>query len=254
MSKAYVNVIIPKTGRDNFLDVCLFYLDRAASTVGFGVYVYVIDNTKLSLPKYNNIKVKTYQLTTSKIFNKALLLNYGLSVMKQDFWFVSIVDVDMIYSKDFFLRLESIMTKRTYVFSTGVYLSKESTNEMIRSRPEVLSIEGQYPKLSGPSQVTMHNNVLKLFKYIYGDKLYCEDFIGWGGEDSDLSYKSRDMYRKGFIDRSELKYVWYHMYHDNARYNAGVNKCLYIDRKSVNREILDNVFIKNREVNYEQVS
>ena len=254
MSRAYANVIIPKTGRDDFLNVCLFYLDKAASVVDFNVNVYVIDTAKLKIPKYNSIKVKVCQLPASCVFNKALLLNYGLEVMEQDFWFVSIVDVDMMYSQDFFLRLESIMTKRTYVFSTGVYLTKELTDEFIRNRPSILSVRGQYPEMSGPSQVTMHNNVYKMFKSIYGSSIYCEDFFGWGGEDSDLSYRAREMHKAGLIYRSELKYAWYHMYHDNDRYNAVANRYLYVNRKALNKDILDRFLIKNREVRYEQVS
>lgn len=254
MSKAYINVIIPKTGRDTFLDVCLFYLDKAASAVDLVVNVYVIDTKNLELPSYKNIKVTSHQLPAHKMFNKALLLNCGLGIMEQDFRFVSVVDVDMIYSKDFFLRLESTVMKRTYVFSTGVYLNEKDTEEFIHNRPDIVSIEGAYPRISGPSQVTMHNNVYKTFQNIYGDKLYCEDFVGWGGEDSDLSYRAREMHKAGLINRVELNYAWYHMYHNNPRPNAVMNRNLYLHRKALSKGMLHKFLIKNREVDYEQVS
>lgn len=254
MPKAHANVIIAKTGRDTFLDVCLFYLDKAASVVNFNVNVYVIDTKSLHLPTYKSIKVKAHQLAEQKLFNKAILLNYGLNVMKRGFWFVSIIDVDMIYSQDFFVRLGSTMTKWGYIFSTGVYLTKKETEEFICNRPETVSIIGEYPKISGPSQVTMHSNVYQLFNSIYGSKLYCEEFAGWGGEDSDLSYRAREMHKAGLIYRQELTYVWYHMYHDNDKRNAIINKNLYLDRKALNKDMLQKFLNKNREVCYEQVS
>lgn len=250
MEKAQINVVIPKSGRDSHLNLCLYYLDKAASLINHSVVVYVVDTSSIEVPVCKHITVTPIVLPRKQpVFNKSELLNYGLEVMDKDFWFVSIIDVDMLYVKDFFLRLQSTVTNKTYIFSTGVYLDQEETNNFLTTKKEINKVVGNYPEVSGPSQVTLHNELLQLFKDIYGDKLYCEDFNGWGGEDSDLSYRSRDMERNGLIVRKELRYMWYHMYHNNHRINCLINKALYVNRKAENKKLLDNFLHRiNKEV------
>jgi hypothetical protein len=216
-----VNIVIAKRGRDNYLSLCLHYIRRAGEHQNLNIDIYVVDDSivpcdKTFLKGTTNINVYyTHLEQTSNHFNKAKLLNYGLEIMNQDFRWLSIVDVDMIYSAHFFSVINSLTSLRSYIITTGNYLDKALTDYYMLTLDEPNTYEGI--KCSGASQISISPEVYKLFKSIYGDKMYCEDFISWGGEDSDISFKSVDLQRYNLIDRRKIESMWLHLQHNQSK-------------------------------------
>ena len=215
-----INIIIAERDRDDCLSVCLHHLDIANSGKLYNVIVYVVSDRRSTLVHCENIYVFMYYFPTlTKYFNKAALLNYGLEVMVPDFDWLSIVDVDMMYNPKFFNTIDMNISDRSYLVSTGTQLSNGDV----------------YP---GASQISISRTVYELFQNIYGEKLYCEDFEGWGGEDSDLSLKSIDMKKEDLIDRRVISDMWIHRNHEKRHENEDYTRQLFEKRRITNKEIL----------------
>ena len=97
-----INVIIANRNRDSYLNICLYYLNLANSDKQYKVNVLVISDVPSKVNKFSNLNIKSILIPVlfSETFNKAKLLNYGLSVMPQSFAFFSIIYVVMIYDKN----------------------------------------------------------------------------------------------------------------------------------------------------------
>jgi hypothetical protein len=216
-----INVIIAERDRGDCLSVCLYHLNAANLDRLYNVDVYVVSDRKVnSNTVCNNINVHLlFFPTLSKYFNKAVLLNYGLEIMKPVFDWVSIVDVDMIYDGQFFRTVDHNMSDRSYIVCTGTQTNSNCV----------------YP---GASQISMSSLVYKLFTTIYKDKLYCENFVGWGGEDSDVSLRSIDLKKAGLIDRKVIRYMWLHIDHSKREENKAANYELFLSRRRTNQELL----------------
>ena len=190
------NVIIAQRGRDAHLKTCLHYLGIAAK--GYDVSVSVVQDDKLDQP-----------------FCKSALLNKGLKEMRQDFDFVSIVDLDMVYRPDFFKIINEI-DDDTYFAALGYALDRDHSEEMIR-RQLSYSTPLSHFVCSGRSQITISKKIYSMFLDILGsEKLYDERFIGWGAEDSALSFLSTTCKRHGLLNKIELPEMWYHMWHEHT--------------------------------------
>lgn len=237
-----VNVIIAKRGRDVYLEKCLQSLELAALEVDFDVDVYVIDDRRLEYtsPIQSTIHVHNFYLCLNHApFNKSKLLNCGLSLMRRPFDWVSIVDVDMIYSREFFKQVSASMVSGACVVSHGVGLSKEDTAKYFRSSDDSFLSSTNSPYFPGASQISLHKRAYKTLTDIYGEKLYCEDFVNWGGEDSDLSFKLKDLNRVGIVKLRNLNDMWIHMYHDRDLINKEINISLFKERRLINKETLN---------------
>jgi hypothetical protein len=244
-----INVIVAKHERDDYLAVCLHYLNIANKSRRYNVDVYIVDDrgrrNNLCL---ENIDIHTLYLPIlDKHFNKAKLLNYGLETMNSGFDWLSIIDVDMIYHTRFFETIDTYMTNRAYIICSGMYLDPKQTEEyknLLIKQPYYSN--GTYP---GASQISMSKQVYELFQKIYGEKLYCEDFIGWGGEDSDVSLRALDLKTLGLIDRIKIKDMWMHMNHDKREENSEFNYLLFEKRRTINRELLRRWKLENPDTN-----
>ncbi len=226
MKKA--NVIIANRGRDEHLNICLKHLNLANVQDKYDVTVYVVYDDvhtieQLVNNKYSHINViRLFKPVLSDEFNKAALLNYGLKVMRQnfsreDFSFVSIVDADMIYSELFFDTIASKAIEKEYIVCHG------------RNH--------DYSVNRGPSQITLTSKLYYLFLEIYGENLYDEAFIGYGAEDSELSFKANDMRDVGLLRKISLPNMWVHMYHEKRTINEK-NIELFNIKRELNKEIL----------------
>ncbi len=152
-------------------------------------------------------------------FNKSKLLNHSLKIMRGDYDAVCVFDIDMIYCSDFFHRVETAMYRGCdYVVCYGQKLSEKRTwiiGEDLPSNEEIFRWEGEAFK--GCSQIVFNQKILKLFRKCFGC-FYDERYEGWGGEDSDLSYKSRLLSEvRGVIKKRQLDKAWCHMFHPSAR-------------------------------------
>ena len=190
------NVIIAQRGRDAHLKTCLHYLGIAAK--GYDVAVSVIQDDKPDQP-----------------FCKSALLNRGLKEMRQDFDFISIVDLDMVYRPDFF-KIISKIGDDIYFISSGYALDRERSEDITYRSPsyEILLSPFTCP---GRSQVTISKKIYSMFLDILdSDKLYDEFFVGWGGEDSALSFLSTICMIHGLLNKIEAPGMWYHLWHEKA--------------------------------------
>ena len=190
-----INVIMAKKGRDEHYKTSLYYL-------------------RLILYGHN---VKLYKTDcTEKIFNKSKALNKSLSEMREDYDFVCVFDVDMIYRYQFFNDIEGLINRGyDYIVSYGMKLSKEDTEDIFKRRHRYFAYNGE--KFQGCSQITLTKKALGVFKTYFGDKLYDEEYKGWGGEDSDLSFKSKILSENNLIKKTSLAAVWFHLWHPESR-------------------------------------
>lgn len=247
--KKNVNVIISKRGRDDYLIVCLHYLNKANAAKRYHINVYVVSDIRYEV-NYTADNIDIRSLFIPRIdndFNKSRLLNYGLRNMDNSFDWLSVVDLDMIYHKYFFNLIDLRMKERSYIITTGrqldIVMTEKYRNFLIEPNYEI------GPIYQGNSQISMSNNVYSLFKKIYGDDLYCEDFCGWGGEDSDVSFKAADMSKEGLIERKKITEMWLHMAHERNLDSRVSNNELFTSRRLKNKELLRRWLDENSNTN-----
>jgi hypothetical protein len=173
------------------------------------------------------------------VFNKSKLLNNSLKTMRQDFDVVCIFDIDMIYNYNFFNQIEKFVHEGfNYIVSYGRKLTKEETENIMVNKPNHFGT--QEKKFKGCSQITMTKPVLNYFLECFGAPLYDEYFEGWGGEDSDLSFKSNLL----DLNKTTLDDVWFHLWHLENRpknYRETDKNSIYFQNKKAGiRKAVDN--------------
>jgi hypothetical protein len=213
-------VLIPKRGRDAHLGACLHYLDNAAETARYPVVVSVVDEgtSKIDANRFRNLIVEHLVVPSSNgiPFQKGHLLNQALNQISQDFTWLSLVDVDMLYSPTFLSSLNDLMTSNSYVISTGHRLNAVNSAWVLAGWPDFGEVQhlAKEDFSACPSQVSMSRDVYELFTDVFGTRQLIEgDYRGWGAEDSELSYKSRLLEAAGLLTRIMLRDSWVHLFH-----------------------------------------
>jgi hypothetical protein len=238
-----INIIVAKRDREEDYDIFLHYLNKIS--VGHDVTVYVTSSkdTLKYPPEYfqflENIFVN-HQHAPAPSFNKSILLNQGLARMRSHYDVVCIMDIDMVYNQGFFTKVESLIKRgHNYIVCSGQNLSEEQTFQVFEKIPEEVHDVGV--QFTGCSQICLTEDALDtledLFGFVYDDK-----FEGWGGEDSDLSYKSSVLHNHALLSKTVLKDVWNHLEHPS--------------RKPVDVENTDNYkrYIENKPIIEKQVT
>lgn len=235
-----INIVIAKRDREENYDIFLYYLNKISR--GHDVKVYVTSSRDtLKYPgdyfKYlENIYVN-HICTPAQGFNKSVLLNQGLTRMSRHRDVVCIMDIDMIYNPDFFAHLQHMIEDGCdYIVSAGQNLNQASTFEIFEKIPNISWIKNMPGQnFTGCSQISMTEHTLDLLLNIFGT-IYDKRFMGWGGEDSDLSYKSTLMSIKGLIDKRKMIGAWNHLKHPSkkpAQVESTPNYKLYVRNKSI---------------------
>lgn len=238
-----VNIVIAKRGRERHLNACLHFLDKCNTRFLFDVSVYVVEDRfseHVNPESYFSIKVCYLFLEEQPLlFNKSKLLNYGFEHMRQDYDWVSVVDVDMIYDPRFLDKINSTLIDNTVCVCNGYDIDLGISMFILNGSyviPDIASLS----KYAGNSQMSMTRNTVLLIKEIYGE-LYCEKFEGWGGEDSDLSFRIYDMVKANLLRRVTFDGMWCHLWHvkerDSETYNN--NTQLFRERREYNQKILE---------------
>lgn len=239
-----INIIIAKKDRESHLGACLHFLNESAKHQVNDIKVYVVDeytsesNTNLPAPNYSHISVHRVKVpSTSDLFNKSCLLNIGLIVMRQQYDWVAIVDVDMVHRETFFTKINTLISDKYQTcvckgFSLDSFHSSILLNgRMVLPDPELTL------RYNGNSQIILTKYAVDLIQDIYGE-LYCEKFKGWGGEDSDMSFRLKDLSKVGLIAQQRVEGVWYHLWHEPRRDVNDRNKRLFDKRRISNLETL----------------
>jgi hypothetical protein len=236
------NVIIPTRGREKYLDHCITNLIIAAS--GKDVSIYIISDENYYVLSKNQdklygegIRVFSYKVQKKyEQFNKSYLINAGLSRMRKDFNYVSIVDADMMYNPNFFDAIIDICKKDVYFISGGYKLNQAAKYWVFEDNwryTDIPKSSGSYTRTTEyendnqlyPSQITLSYNLYnKLLSILQTKSLYHEGFIGWGGEDSYLSFFSRECEKRGIIKKIYLSHIWYHLWHPPAKESKEFDK------------------------------
>jgi hypothetical protein len=240
------NVVITKRKRNEYIEKCLYYLNEAAvysrGKHDINVYVAYDDifepDTKLKCLNIFSIRI---DCNLRQPFHKTRLLNDAHKRMTENYDFLITLDNDIIVKKDFFKQINLVCSSNRMCFLGGIKLTESSTEKIIHDRPDIDDIfnyESQYGQIIEDSRkenrqqayignIALHRKMVEKIKTITAkDELYDERFIGFGGEDSVLSYLSRDLEVTGFAIRAYLPDAWRHMYHrrntDNPYYNENV--------------------------------
>jgi hypothetical protein len=257
------NVIIPVWNREKYLKQCVSGLQHTASIYNmktlFGIFsdISFFDREKntriLIATDEENNDIYNY-LNTTKAYgsdviyvnlnktaiqkNKASFINGILGQVEEyfDFDIVSIVDVDMIYNPSFYYTIEQEIDDDTYIISSGYKLSEKATMELFKTKDKITysditpdMIDPEYELMGNtgayPSQITLTKNLYnKILDIMQSDKLYSEEFLGWGGEDSYLSFFSRHCAEAGLFKKKVIPDMWYHLWHPPAdKSNIDIN-------------------------------
>jgi len=157
-------------------------------------------------------------------FHKAKLLNEAIDSMNDD-WNVFVqLDADVCLRGTIFDDLE-VLHEKSFAFLGGVKLTEEASHEIERVIPpwqEMFDKEVDPESINlnrrqgYVGMVVLHRELFETARGFLGGKLYDERFVGWGGEDSVISFLSRDMQARGMCKREYIFDAWRHLWHTDA--------------------------------------
>lgn len=221
---AIFNIICAKKGREECFEVFINHLSNANWVNYHTVNIFVASADEL-LRKYCkreniNIFVLPFYLSTG-FFNKSILLNYGLHhAISKKCDYLSIMDIDICYRRNFFDYISKTIHSNEIVVSGGIKANREISRIILRGNVEAGIVEQITPS-NYPSQITMKPKTYKLLLDVLGsDKLYDERFVGWGGEDSSVSALIRALDKRGIVKRIYADNMWVHLWHDEGYKNS----------------------------------
>jgi hypothetical protein len=253
-----VNVLIAKRERDLHLGACLYFLNEAAKRQDDDIVVYVVDeylseeNISLPLSSYSHITAHKISMPScsDELFNKSRLLNTGFTLMRQNYDWVGIVDVDMIYQPHYFVKVGKVLSdnKRATCLSKGFSLDSLHSSFILNGRM-VLPDPSLTLRYNGNSQIALTRYAVELIKDIYGGEIYCEDFKGWGGEDSDMSFRLKDLIATNLLTQQRVDCMWYHLWHEPRHDLDDANKKLFDKRRVSNQQLLQRWLNENKHRN-----
>ncbi len=175
-----------------------------------GIELIIVEQD--SSPKLDNIPLKgiKYAFTESKMpFNKSWSFNVGLKMATTDV--IVFGDCDLIMDPEKFIQSLKMLENydcvspysRVIDLEPGeIYLPLEQLSTI--SRPGRGETDIQKICLSGGIIMYRKQSIIKIGGW-------CEDFIGWGGEDDYQSFKS-----KTFLNWFENSGTCYHLWHERG--------------------------------------
>lgn len=246
-----INIIVAKKYRDRQYQTFLYYLNQISKDHDVSVYISScgddIAYCNAYLVEFENMRTD-HEYVNIPVFNKSILLNHGLKRMRKNYDIVSIFDVDMIYHYDFFDIIEHCFSIGIdYTVTYGKQLSP-AMSEKVYLFPEINEIFKYVGKeYLGCSQITMNKKVIFILENLFG-KVFDERYEGWGGEDSDISFKSKMLTKLNIIQKKELYNCWVHLWHESNKPVDHIN--------SNNYKIFHDskIKIENKIKEYEKVS
>jgi hypothetical protein len=223
-----VNIIIPKRNRDEYLKLFLYNLNLCNNISDYDVMVYIGEDIKENVNKinfsiYNNIKIKHIYIENLKeadnLFCRGYLIHKLLEQMREDYDWFSLVDVDIVYTKNFLNDINILLKKeKRSIICKGNLLEKGNDyKKILKENYDFNYIIRNYSfiKSKGFSQATVtkddHEKIkskLKI-KSLYDVGSLGEQFIGYGGEDVIVTRILQYL--------TNIKYItnkWIHIWHE----------------------------------------
>lgn len=185
--------------------------------------IIVVDmyNERLNLHEFNAIYL-TLDVSPTEVFCKAHCLNHAIHKASGEY--ISIVDCDMIASPNWYSTIAEQLHPTTVIVTPVLMqspsISRSFLNDQI-SRQDFMSYSGRLNQY-GKSQITLLRQHLLHYPL-------CEDFEGYGAEDSELNDRLAKSFRFCELTTDTPFYHLFH-YHNISQRN-------YYDRLSLNRKI-----------------
>ena len=200
---------------------------------GFGgVEVLLIEQDKHSKISHLNIKAKHIFIKTNLPYNRSWSFNVALKNSNSNI--IVFGDSDIIMDpNDFINGLNSI---KNYDMVSPYHCVLDLTQDESRLQIEdmiKISRPGRGEAFNDPQKINICGGIAMFRKdAIYKIGGFCEDFIGWGGEDDLQTLKT-----KKFLSFTELKAKCYHLYHDRTQpdmkwYNRNLQLLQKFDKMS----------------------
>ena len=175
-----------------------------------GAEVLLIEQDTHSKIKQLNLKAKHIFVKSNMPYNRSWSFNIALKYSTSPILVFG--DSDLIMKPDEFI--EGLKALQTYEMVSPYYsvvdlVQQESGldfNQIISiNRPGRGETDNQKINISGGIAMFRKDAISKIGGF-------CEEFIGWGGEDDYQTMKV-----KNFLTWTELKYRCYHLYHEKAQ-------------------------------------
>ena len=176
-----------------------------------GVEIILVEQDKSpKLPAYS-LKGFKYIFTKSDMpYNRSWAFNVGLKYSTTNI--IALGDSDLIMDPQEFINSVKLLEQYECVspYNTVLDLTQQESNfhlEQLKSinRPGRGQTDNQKINLTGGIVLYRKDSFMKLGGF-------CEDFIGWGGEDDYQTFKT-----KMFLTWTEAPNRCYHLYHDKVK-------------------------------------
>ena len=234
-----VNLLYSKRGRDDYLKNSLKSINSCDNIKDFDVVVYIGEDVKENINKvdfsiYKNLKIHHIYIPNlpqaqqdGDWFCRGHMFNKLLQQMRSDYDWFSVVDTDMIFSKDFLTRTAQIIASRKdkmiYVNNYGYTMQEAQDYQSILREQydfDYLMSNLRLHRWSTPSHITvtkpLHDLLCDLLKmrtiFDSGALLPGGDFIGYGAED-ELVVK---ILRNSKAEATALEKTWVHVWHPHG--------------------------------------
>lgn len=249
------NIIIANRDRDHQLRYCLRYLNRANEDRKHDICVYVTSEEPglkgKSVDCFDGISVCHVTVSRDPSFRKGRVLNHSLSRMRPDFDYVMQFDSDLIANCKLFDMIGE--EKADWHVLGGLKLTHDATSEMLalpypNDRIWRLQVMPQSVwennRQAYVGNICLTRECYRLYLRTFDQaNLYNAFYVGWGGEDSELSITSTRMAQRGMITKYYHLDAWRHMWHDKYDERGDWDKAQY----ERNVKLLNNTILRNCE-------
>lgn len=245
-----------KRGRNDYLKLALHNLNQADNIHNYDVAVYIGEDLKENVDQidysaYSNLTIHHLYvpnlIQANGLFCKGHIMNSILCQMRQNYDFMSIIDIDIVYKKSFLDEMSNTLSssndENICLHTSGFYTQEcPDYQKILKNNCDYEEILNNYPYIKHPgvSQISFtkvyHESIKQKLKInsIYDTGSLGYHFMGWGREDT-LIQKIMKLYKTNIII---LEDAWVHVWHapqelkqEALLYNSSIMALLYDEVK-----------------------